>query len=155
MVRHHKIRMHENQPDLSCPICGHAFPYQRLLKAHIARHADPNYQMRKRNKIQPPTENTEEGQIDPEKVYVLPPRFYCEVEGCGKSYITSVLLLGHMRARHMTEEERKVSCDICGKEFLGNYLTFIILRANHFKVLKLLVCILGMPAHWKDVSFLL
>ncbi|OXA42543.1 zinc finger imprinted 3 isoform X2 [Folsomia candida] len=112
----HKKRMHQDRPFI-CPICGHKFAFAHQLKTHVALHANPNYEFKSRTRHGPLDEEEEPvlEPLDPDKIYVVPPKFVCTEEGCGKSYLLEVLLRNHVRKRHMTEEQRKVGCDKCGK----------------------------------------
>lgn len=115
--------MHQDRPFI-CPICGHKFAFAHQLKTHVALHANPNYEFKSRTRHGPLDEEEEPvlEPLDPDKIYVVPPKFVCTEEGCGKSYLLEVLLRNHVRKRHMTEEQRKVGCDKCGKILKGWYI---------------------------------
>ncbi|OXA45164.1 hypothetical protein Fcan01_20298 [Folsomia candida] len=123
----HKKRMHQDRP-FTCPICSHKFVFAHELKTHVELHSDPKHTFRSRKwRVGPPEEVQAAASpepLDTDKIYVVPPTFVCSKDGCGKSYRREVLLQRHVRARHWTEEERKVGCDVCGR---------IVKDHNHLK----------------------
>lgn len=45
-----------------------------------------------------------------------PQRFSCTAEGCDRTYLNKVGLMGHLRVEH-NEVPIRFSCSLCGKEF--------------------------------------
>ncbi len=51
--------------------------------------------------------------------------FVCEVDQCGKIFHFEQQIQAHNREVHMTEEEKKVSCELCNRVCTGNRNTYM------------------------------